>query len=421
MVKTSTVIVVGGGAAGLMAAGMAARRGLQVTIIDKNLRMARKVMITGKGRCNITNNCSIDEFIEHIPENGRFLYSSLSSFSPQKMMNFLEEEGLPIKTERGSRVFPVSDKAMDVVDTLVSFVNKVGCRFHRGRVVKLIISDNKCQGVVLESGEKLAADAVVVCTGGMSYPLTGSTGDGYILAEQAGHTLIAARPSLVPLTASDFWCAEVQGLSLKNCALKVIDNKNTKHKAVYEDFGEMLFTHFGVSGPMILSASAHMREMESDRYQLLIDLKPALTSEQLDARILRDFEKYINRDFANSLGGLLPHTLCPVIVKLSEIPPDIKCNAVTKEQRRRLGALIKSLSVHIDGFRPIEEAIVTSGGVKVSEINSRTMESKLVKGLYFAGEVLDVDGYTGGFNLQIAFSTGTAAGNHVLEDNFNNG
>lgn len=408
--------MIGGGAAGLMTAGTAARRGLKVTLLERNPRMARKVMITGKGRCNITNNCSIDEFIDHVPDNGRFLYSCLSAFSPQQMMTFLESEGLKVKTERGNRVFPESDKAVDVVDTLVAFAKKADCRFACGRAEELILEKGCCRGVKLKSGKVLSADAVIVCTGGVSYPLTGSTGDGYRFAKQAGHTVTPPRPSLVPLVAAESWCADVQGLSLRNCALKVVDMKDAKHKILYEDFGEMLFTHFGVSGPMILSASAHMRNMEPGRYRLLIDLKPALSVEQLDARIVRDFEKYKNHDFANSLGDLLPRSLCPVIVKLSGIAPELKCNEVTREQRHQLGTLLKSLPVTVEGFRPIEEAIVTSGGVKVSEINSRTMESKLVKGLYFAGEVLDVDAYTGGFNLQIAFSTGTAAGTHVLEE-----
>ena len=370
-------------------------------------------MITGKGRCNATNNCGIEEFIANVPENSRFLYSSLSAFTPQDLMAFLEGEGLELKTERGKRVFPASDKAVDVVDTLVGYAKKTGCRFYQGRAVRLLLEDGHCRGVELENGERLNADAVIVCTGGLSYPLTGSTGDGYQLAGQAGHTVMPARPSLVPLVSSDEWCADAQGLSLRNCGLKVEDTE--KGKIIFEDFGEMLFTHFGVSGPMALSASAHMRRMEPGRYCLYVDLKPALTPEQLDARLVRDLDENKNRDFANSLGGLLPHSLYPVIVKLSSIAPETKCNAVTRKQRHQLGALLKRLPVHIEGFRPVEEAIVTSGGVKVSEINAKTMESKFVKGLYFAGEVLDVDAYTGGFNLQIAFSTGTAAGRHVLE------
>lgn len=407
------VLVVGGGAAGLMAAGMAARRHLQVTIIERNPRMARKLMITGKGRCNITNDCTIDEFIANVPQNGRFLYSALSAFSPQQLKAFLEEQGLPVKTERGNRVFPCSDKARDVVDTLVAFARRSGCRFRQGRVTELVLDEGVCRGVKLESGEVIKADGVIVSTGGLSYPLTGSTGDGFSLAQQAGHTVIPPRPSLVPLIASDVWCQEVQGLSLRNCALSVEDTP--KGKIIFSDFGELLFTHFGVSGPMALSASAHMRDMQEGRYKIWIDLKPALSAEQLDARLVRDFEENKNRDFANSVGALLPRTLCPVMVALSGISPDTKCNAITREQRRAFGELLKALPVTIAGFRPIDEAIITSGGVKVSEVQSRTMESKFVKGLYFAGELLDVDAYTGGFNLQIAFATGAAAGNHVLD------
>ena len=403
-----------------MAAGTAAGRGLDVTIVERNQRMARKLMITGKGRCNITNNCGIDEFIAKVPRNGRFLYSAINLFSPQDIMAFFEENGVKVKTERGNRVFPVSDRARDVVDPLVSFAKKSGCRFKQGRAAKLILEDdyenngNICKGVALDTGEEIRADAVIVCTGGLSYPLTGSTGDGYALARQAGHTVTPCRPSLVPLVAAEGWCQDVQGLSLKNCAVRVEDTKTGK--TIFKDFGEMLFTHFGVSGPMVLSASAHMIDMQPGRYRMFIDLKPALAPEQLDARLVRDLEKFKNHDFANSLGELLPKSLCPVIVSLSGIPPRLKSHSVTKEQRRQLGALLKNLPVTIQGYRPIEEAIVTSGGVKTSEINSKTMESKLAKGLYFAGEVIDVDGYTGGFNLTIAFSTGYAAGRHVLGD-----
>ena len=408
-----SVLVVGGGAAGLMAAGAAAERGLSVTILERNARMGRKLMITGKGRCNITNNCTIPEFISHVPENGRFLFSALSAFSPQDMMAFLEGEGLPVKTERGNRVFPCSDKARDVVDTLVAYARRTGCRFREGRAASLLLENGACVGVRLEDGTDCRADAVIVCTGGLSYPLTGSTGDGYALAEQAGHTIVPPRPSLVPLVCAESWCAEAQGLSLRNCALTVTDSK--RKRKVYEAFGEVLFTHFGVSGPMALSASAHMREMEPGRYRLVVDLKPALTPEQLDARLVRDFTENRNRDFANSLGGLLPRSLCPVIVALSGIRPEEKCNAVTREQRRSLAALLKALPLTVEGFRPVEEAIVTSGGVRVDELNAKTMESKKAKGLFFAGEVLDVDAYTGGFNLQIAFSTGAAAGRHAAE------
>lgn len=397
-----------------MAAGTAAGRGLDVTIIERNKRMARKLTITGKGRCNITNNCDVDEFIANLPRNGKFLYSALSRFSPRDLMAFFEKNGVSLKTERGNRVFPVSDRAVEIVDALVSFSRKSGCRFKNGRAVSLIISGGRCKGVRLDSGEEILADAVIICTGGMSYPLTGSTGDGYVMARQAGHTVTPLRPSLVPLVSEDGWCGEAQGLSLRNCAVSVEDT--IENRIIYQDFGEILFTHFGVSGPIALSASAHMDGMRPGRYRLLIDLKPALTEEQLDLRLIRDFELNKNRDFANSLDNLLPRSLCPVIVSLSGIPPKTKCHSITREQRRGLGALLKSLPVTIRGFRPIDEAIITSGGVKTSEINSKTMESKIVKGLYFAGEVIDVDGYTGGFNLQIAFSTGAAAGRSVLGD-----
>mgnify|MGYP000871443700 CR=1 FL=1 len=397
-----------------MAAATAAKRGLEVTVLERNERMARKLMITGKGRCNITNNCGVQEFISNVPENGRFLYSAVSSFTPAELISLLEEQGLPLKTERGNRVFPISDEARDVVDTLVLLARKSKCRFRKGRAKSLLIEDGCCRGIGLDTGEKILSDAVIVCTGGMSYPLTGSTGDGYMHAKQAGHNIIPPRPSLVPLISSDKWCADVQGLSLKNCAIKVQDLQSGK--IIFKDFGEMLFTHFGISGPMVLSASAHMRSMQPGQYKILIDLKPALSPEQLDARLVRDFTENKNHDFSNSLGGLLPRSLIPVIVTLSEIKPDTKCNNITKQQRRQLGTLLKALTVNISGFRPIEEAIVTSGGVKVSEIDAKTMQSKLVKGLYFAGELIDVDGYTGGFNLHIAFSTGFAAGNHVIKD-----
>lgn len=373
--------------------------------------MARKLMITGKGRCNVTNNCDVHEVIANVPKNGRFLYSSLNTFSPRDTMRLLTEQGVELKTERGNRVFPVSDKARDIADALVRLARNAGCRFREGRAAELLIENGRCRGVKTEKGEIIYSNAVIVCTGGMSYPLTGSTGDGYIMAKGAGHTVIPPRPSLVPLVSPDAWCADAQGLSLRNCELKVWDTHTGK--VIFEDFGEMLFTHNGVSGPMVLSASAHMRNMRTGRYRLLIDLKPALSPEQLDARLIRDFTADKNRDFANSLGALLPRSLCPVLVFMSGIAPDTKCNSITKEQRRRLGGLLKALPVNISGFGPIEEAIITSGGVDVSEIDARTMQSKLVKGLYFAGEVLDVDAYTGGFNLQIAFSTGAAAGNNV--------
>ena len=403
------VIVIGGGAAGCMAAGAAARQGHSVTVVERNPRPARKVMITGKGRCNVTNNCDIDTFIRHVPENGRFLYSALNAFTPQDTMALFEEMGVPLKTERGNRVFPVSDKAVDIVDGLTKYAKTGGARFVQGRVTELVIADGACRGVKLEDGPVLDADRVIVATGGRSYPVTGSTGDGYTLARQAGHTVTPTRPSLVALNSPDLFCLDMQGLSLKNCGLQVRDNQT--NKIIFTDLGEMLFTHFGVSGPMVLSASAHMRQMAEGRYTLIIDWKPGLTPEQLDARILRDFAERCNMDIANALGKLLPRLLIPVMLELTRIKPVKKCNAVTREERMRLVQGIKAMPVEISGFRPIEEAIVTSGGVSVKELSAKTMESKLVSGLHFAGEVLDVDAYTGGFNLQIAFSTGMAAGN----------
>lgn len=405
------VLIIGGGAAGLMAAGQAARSGLEVTVVERNPRMARKVMITGKGRCNVTNACSVEDCVANIPGNGRFLYSALSAFSPADTMALFECLDVPLKTERGNRVFPVSDKAVDIVDALVRYAREGGCRFRQGRAVRLLLDDGVCCGVELEGGERLEAFAVAVCTGGLSYPQTGSTGDGYVLARQAGHTVLPQRPSLVPLESGDGFCQRLQGLSLKNCGLTVFDR--TADRILYRDFGEMLFTHFGVSGPMILSASAHMRDMTPGRYVLSVDLKPALSPEQLDARLLRELEQEKNRDFGNMLGTLLPRKLIPVAAERAAIPPERKCHTVTREERRRLGRLLKDFSIGITGFRPIAEAVVTAGGVSVKEVNAKTMESKLVSGLYFAGEVLDVDAYTGGFNLQIAFATGMAAGAHM--------
>ena len=405
------IVVVGGGAAGLLAAGRAARRGYTVTIVERNQRPARKLMITGKGRCNVTNNCSVQECVAQVPGNGRFLYSAFSAFSPADTMALLEECGVPLKTERGNRVFPQSDKAVDVVDALVRYAKEAGARFCTGRVTALTIDDGVCTGVMLENGKQLEAYAVIVCTGGCSYPGTGSTGDGYLLAQQAGHTVVEPRPSLVPLTVAETWCAELQGLSLKNAALTV-ENSQTG-KTVYTDFGEMLFTHFGVSGPMILSASAHMREMESARYRLHIDLKPALMVEQVDARLVREFEQQKNTILGNALTAVVPRSLVPVMLLLSGLPGDRKCHSVTREERHRLCTALKDIPLTVTGFRPIAEAIVTAGGVSTRELSAATMESKLVSGLYFAGEVIDVDAYTGGFNLQIAFSTGVAAGDHV--------
>lgn len=412
--KTS-LLVIGGGAAGLMAAGFAAASGAETVVLERNDRPARKVMITGKGRCNVTNNCqSLEALIANVPGNGRFLYGAFSRFMPADVMEFFESRGVALKTERGNRVFPVSDNAVEIVDALTDFARR-RAKIIKGRAVKLIIEDSAVKGCITEDGEEILADRVVIATGGLSYPGTGSTGDGYELARQAGHKITALKPSLVPLEIHEGFCSELMGLSLRNISIKVIDTKKN-NKEIYSDFGEMLFTHFGVSGPVILSASAHMRDMESGRYKISIDLKPALTVEQLDARILRDFSENINRNFINALNSLLPKKLVPVIVRLSRIGLSTKVNQVTKEQRRNLAILLKNLTVTVTDFRPVAEAIITSGGVDVSQISPKTMESKLVKGLYFAGEVIDADAYTGGFNLQIAFSTGRLAGMSAAAD-----
>lgn len=401
------VVVIGAGAAGLMAAGFAAENGANVTVIEKNKRVGRKIMITGKGRCNVTNDCDVQTYIRNVPVNGRFLYSAINNFTPQDTIYFFEELGLSLKTERGNRVFPESDKALDVVDTLHDFILDKGCKLVCDTAKALIIEDGEVIGVKCEE-ETYYADSVIICCGGKSYPLTGSTGDGYILAKQAGHTVTELKPSLVPLESKNTDCKSMQGLALKNVGLKIIDN-NSK-KTVYTDFGEMLFTHFGVSGPMILSASSHIRDITEGKYTAEIDLKPALSLEQLDKRIQNDFRENANKDVSNSFSKLLPRKIIIPVLKRWEVPFDKKCNSITKEERKKLCELLKVFTVDISGFRPIEEAIITSGGVKTSEINPKTMESKLVHGLYFAGEVIDCDAYTGGFNLQIAWSTGKLAG-----------
>ena len=409
----TTLLVIGAGAAGLMAAGTAANEGVETIILERNERPARKLMITGKGRCNVTNNCnSLQELISNVPRNGRFLYGAFSRFMPADVIDFFESRGVELKTERGNRVFPVSDNAADIVDALHGYA-KSRARIMRGRAVELLQADGKVIGVKTEDGNEIYADSVIIATGGLSYPGTGSTGDGYELARQAGHKIADLVPSLVPLEIHEGFCSELMGLSLRNTAIKV---QNTESgKTVYTDFGEMLFTHFGVSGPMILSASAHMRNMKSGKYKIYIDLKPALTAEQLDARILRDFSENINRNYINALNSLLPKKLVPVIVRLSKIPLTTKVNQITKEQRQNLVQLLKNMCITVTGFRPVAEAIITSGGVDVSQINPKTMESKLTEGLYFAGEVIDADAYTGGFNLQIAFSTGRLAGLSAAE------
>lgn len=413
--NTIDVIVIGAGAAGLMAAGTAANGGLSTVIIERNQRPARKLMITGKGRCNITNDCTPEELIASVPGGGRFLYGAAHHFTAQDTMTFFERQGLKLKTERGKRVFPLSDKAVDAVDALVSFARK-NARIVQGRVISLIIRNGAVQGVLTEDGKEYYAPRVLVATGGLSYPGTGSTGDGYALAQQAGHTIVPPRASLVPLVAQKEDrqnCKEAQGLSLKNIAVSVVDTQN--NKVIFKDFGELLFTHFGLSGPVILSASAHMQNMAPAKYTVCIDLKPALDTAKLDARVLRDFNENSNRNISNVLEGLLPRKLIPVMIKLSKLSPGTKVNQMTRQMRASLVALLKKMPVVIEGFRPIEEAVITAGGVATREISPKTMESKLVPGLYFAGEVLDVDAYTGGFNLQIAFATGRLAATAMIQ------
>ena len=408
------VAVIGGGAAGLLCAGVAAGRGLHVMVIEKNDRPARKVLITGKGRCNLTNQTDLQGLIQAVPTNGRFLYSAFCGFGPQDMMELMQRLGVPVKVERGNRVFPVSDRAMDVADALVKFAKQNGAQIITDTAQGLEITGGQISGVQLKNNGRLDCGAVVVATGGLSYPKTGSTGDGYGFARQAGHTVIPPSPSLVPLTVHEGDAAAMQGLSLRNVGLTVVDT--VSGKTVYTDFGELLFTHFGLSGPVILSASAHLRPMQPERYRIQIDLKTALNEQTLDARLLRDFGENANRDFVNALGGLLPRKMIPVIVTRSSIAPHQKVHQITRAQREQLLHLIKGLTFTVTGFRPVEEAIVTAGGVDVRQVNPKTMASKLCSNLYFAGEVLDVDAYTGGFNLQIAFSTGYAAGSSVLRE-----
>lgn len=404
--------IIGGGAAGLMAAVFAADGGADVTVIERNAVCGRKIRITGKGRCNLTNDCDMNEFLRNVPTNPRFLYSALSFFSTEDTRNFFESCGVPLKVERGRRVFPVSDKAADIQYALIDACKKRGVKILTARAEGISVSDGSVEGIRI-AGETLPFDRVILATGGASYPGTGSTGDGYRLAREVSHSVTPIIPSLVPLVSRSKICAAMQGLSLKNVALSVVDK--TSGRVVYEDFGEMMFTHFGMTGPMILSASAHLSDISAGRYEARINLKPALDEQALDSRILSDFAKYKNKDLINSLGDLLPQKMIPVIISLSGIPERKKINSITKEERAGLVSLIRSLPVSIDGLRPIDEAIITKGGVNVKEINPKTMESRLVSGLYFAGELLDVDAYTGGYNLQIAFSTGALAGSNCTE------
>lgn len=398
-------IVVGAGAAGLMAAGQAASKGARVLLLDKNARVGRKIMITGKGRCNVTNNCTRDRLIESMRRNPRFLYSAFDAFTPQDVMHFFEERGVPLKTERGARVFPESDKAVDIVDALAGFAKESGVVFRQNRVIALNCEDGRITGVQTADGARYNARAVLLATGGKSYPLTGSTGDGYSLAESAGHTIMPVAPSLTAIVTSDKWCAELMGLSLKNVTLTV---KKGKRQTVSE-IGELMFTHFGISGPLVLTASSEI-EGDASEYTMTIDLKPGLDMQQLDNRLLRDFDSMKNRAFKNALDRLLPKSLIPVFILQSGIDGETQVNAITKAQRQKLCETFKAFAVRPVSLRPIEEAVVTRGGVKVTEVQPKTMESKLVQGLFIAGELLDVDAVTGGFNLQIAFSTGYLAG-----------
>lgn len=395
-------VVIGGGPAGMLCAAIAAQQGNRVLLLEKNDRLGKKLLITGKGRCNVTNACSAAEVMQNVPRNGRFLYSSMEGFPPERIMQLLEDNGCPLKVERGNRVFPVSDKSQSVLACLQQLLRKSGVTVKTETVTDVLVKDGTVVGVKTKTGS-YDCNWAVLATGGVSYPATGSTGDGYAIAERLGHTVVTPEGSLVPLEEEGTICAAMQGLSLRNVGVKLLDRKS---KVLYKDFGELLFTHFGVSGPTVLSASAHMK---GDGCQLVIDLKPALEPEKLNDRLLRDLGQYKNRTMENALTDLLPRSMIPVILQIAKINPQLQANSLTKEQRRALLTLLKAFPVKIRGKRPVSEAIITSGGIKVSQVDPKTMESKLVKGLYFAGEILDCDAYTGGFNLQIAWATAYAA------------
>ena len=396
-------IIIGGGPAGMFAAITAAQQGSKVLLLEKNDRLGKKLLITGKGRCNVTNACDEREVLQNIPRNGRFLFSAMAAFPPEKVMSFFEENGCALKIERGNRVFPVTDKAISVLDCLKNQMKRSGVTVQTATVKEILHEDGQVTGV-RTAQEEIRSNWVILATGGASYPLTGSTGDGYIMAEKLGHTLVAAEGSLVPLETYGNDCQDMQGLSLRNVGVKLL---NGKGKVLYKDFGELLFTHFGVSGPTVLSASAHLK---GEGCTLVLDLKPALDEGKLDARLLRDLEMYQNRSMENALTDLLPRSMIPVVLRRLEIDPQLQANSLKKQQRRALVELLKAFTVEIRGKRPVAEAIITSGGVKVGEIDPKTMESKLVNGLYFAGEIIDCDAYTGGFNLQIAWATAYVAG-----------
>lgn len=400
------LIVIGGGAAGMMAAITAAQAGAAVRLLERNPKLGRKLYITGKGRCNLTNHCPPEEVLASTPRNSRFLYGAMTRTPPSWVEEFFTGLGVPLKVERGNRVFPRSDQAADVIDALFFRLRRLNVKITLARATGICTEEGRVTAVETEQGI-FPCKAVILATGGCSYPSTGSTGDGYDMAQALGHTVVSPVPSLVPLEAEEDFCPRMQGLALKNVALRV---KNRKGKVIYQEQGELLFTHFGLSGPLVLSASAHMRDFEKERYACVIDMKPALDEPKLDARLVREFSAQANRDFQNILGSLVPRLMVPVMLELTEIPGDKKAHDLTKGERRRLLEQLKCLTVHIRGPRPIAEAIVTSGGVKVGEADPKTMASKKVQGLFFAGELLDVDAYTGGFNLQIAWATGRAAG-----------
>ena len=407
---SADVVVIGGGAAGMFAAITAARCGAHVLLLERNDRLGKKLNITGKGRCNVTNNCTSEEVLQNVPRNGRFLFSCMAAFPPSKTMQFFEDGGCALKTERGNRVFPVSDRAESIIRVLQNALASAGVEVRNERCTEILAKGGEVCGVKTDRS-LYPCSRVILATGGMSYPATGSTGDGYRFAEKLGHTIVSPRGSLVPMVESGGWCKKMQGLSLRNVGVRL---RNSKKKVICEEFGELLFTHFGLSGPTILSMSAHMSPGE--HYTVEIDLKPALDEKKLDERILRDFEAYQNRNFENALFDLYHKTMIPVMIERSGIAPETKVNSVTKQQRRALLELTKKFTVEVSGLRPVEEAIITSGGVKVSEINPSTMESKKTKGLYFAGEIIDVDAYTGGFNLQIAWASGFAAGMACVQE-----
>lgn len=398
------VVVVGGGAAGMFAAITAAQCGSRVLLLEKNDRLGKKLAITGKGRCNVTNNCLPEDVLKNTPRNPKFLFSALRNFPPERTMDFFERHECPLKTERGNRVFPQSDRSQSVIDALRRGLRENNVVVRKATVQKIYEKDGAVTAVKTDT-DLISCQCVILATGGVSYPATGSTGDGYAFAEALGHTVVPPMASLVPMVESGDWCAQMQGLSLRNVDVRLLTPNG---KRIAEEFGELLFTHFGLSGPTILSLSAHVSQEEP--CQISIDLKPALDEKKLDERILRDFEQYQNRTFENALVGLFPHTMIPIMVARSGIPPQTRVNSITKQQRKVLLTLIKDFRICISSLRPVEEAIITAGGVKVSEVNPTTMESKKVTGLYFAGEILDVNAYTGGFNLQIAWATAYAAG-----------